>query len=87
MLGTLGTYLAQLRNVKGREVAEEVEALVADELEQLPDAPVLDGRVQLHHPHHGPEPIAAATAAAEEPFRAEPAGVSPGAARLDTPRP
>jgi len=74
-------YLAQLRNINGPEVAEEVEALVADELEQLLDAPVLDGRVQLHHPHHGPEPVAAAAACAEQPFRAELAGVSSSPAR------
>ena len=75
-------YLAQLRNINGPEVAEEVETLVA---EQLPDAPVLDGRVELHHPHHGPEPVPAA-AVAEQPLGAELSGVSSSSARLDTRR-
>lgn len=61
-------HLAQPRNVDGPEVPEEVEALVAEQLQQLPDAPVLDGRVELHHPHHGPEPV---SAAAEQPSGAE----------------
>lgn len=80
-------YLAQLRDIDGPEVTEEVQALVADELEQLPDAPVLDGRVQLHHPHHRPEAVSAAAAAAEQPSRAELAGIPSCSARPDTPRP
>lgn len=63
-------HLAQPRNVYGPEVPEEVEALVAEQLQQLPDAPVLDGRVELHHPHHGPEPVSS-SAAAEQPSGAE----------------
>jgi len=75
-------YLAQLRNINGPEVTEEVEALVAEQLEELPDAPVLDGGVELHHPHHGPEPVSAAIA--EQPLGAELSGVSSSTPRLDT---
>lgn len=81
-------YLAQLHNINGPEVADEVEALVAEQLQQLPGAPVLDGRVELHHPHHSPEPVSTAAAVAEQTLGAESTGVSSSSTstRLDTRR-